>query len=116
MQPLRSGKRVYRSSINFLAAQEDIMPTHKKVQATLANCEKDHEAKLKLDGEFEEFEKLVRREAKKSRDVSKLLDPLRRLKIVTWGAAHGLYLVPAPLPKKKGKVSMARATHRARRK
>ena len=51
------------------------MPTHPKVPATPANCEKDHERKLRLNQEFKDFESLVRREAKKSRDVHELLEP-----------------------------------------
>ena len=93
------------------------MPTpHQKVLATPTNCEKDHEAKLKLDEEFEEFEKLVRREARKSREVRELLVPLETLKKFVHRGAYGRYLVPVPLPKKKKKVSKARATHRAGRK
>ena len=95
------------------------MPTpHEKVLATLENCEKDHNAKLKLDKEFEGFEKLVRREARKSREVAELLRPLGGLKQLLVRAAYGRHLVPVPVPppKKKKKVSTARTTHRARRK
>ena len=93
------------------------MPTpHQKVLATPTNCEKDHEAKLKLDEEFEEFEKLVRREARKSRDVRELLVPLERVKKFVIHGAHGRLLFPVPAPKKEGKVSRARATRRAGRK
>jgi len=92
------------------------MPTHQKVPATPANCEKDHQAKLKLDKEFKEFERLVRREAKKSREVRELLVPLESLKSFVIRGAYGRRLV-VPLPKKKKKVLTARATHRtARRK
>lgn len=90
--------------------------THPKVPATPANCEKDHERKLKLNEEFEDFESLVQREAKKSRDVRELLKPLGRLKTAIKFGAHGFYLVPPPPPpKNKRKVSTARATHRAGR-
>jgi hypothetical protein len=93
------------------------MPTpHEKVPATLTNCEKDHEAKLKLDEEFDDFEKLVLREAKKSREVSELIGPLERLKKFSQRAAYGRHLVPVPPPKGKKKVSTARATRRAGRK
>lgn len=88
---------------------------HQKVLATLANCEKDHKDKLKLDKEFEEFEKLVRREARKSREVHDLLLPLEGLKEFIVHGAYGKHLIVPP-PKKKKKVSTARATHRARRK
>jgi hypothetical protein len=95
------------------------MPTpykpHQKVPATPANCEKDHERKMKLNQEFKDFESLVRREAKKSRDVNELLKPLGRLKTAITHGAFGLYLVAEPLPEKKKKVSTARATHRAGR-
>ena len=115
MQPLRSGNRVYSSLTNFLAAQEDIMPTHPKVPATPANCEKDHERKMKLNEEFNDFESLVRREAKKSREVRELLVPLASLKKAIIFGAHGFYLVPVALPKEKRKVLTARAKRRAGR-
>jgi hypothetical protein len=91
------------------------MPTHQKVPATPANCEKDHQAKLKLDEEFKEFERLVRREAKKSREVRELLVPLESLKSFVIRGAYGRRFVPVPPPKKKKKVLTARATHRAGR-
>ena len=90
----------------------------KKVPATLANCEKDHKAKKKLKYEFKDFERLVRREAKKSRDVRELLKPLDSLKTAIKIGAHGVCFVPPPPPpppKNKRKVSTARATHRAGR-
>ena len=93
------------------------MPTpHQKVPATLTNCEKDREAKLKLAEEFEDFEKLVRREAKRSREIRELLVPLESLKKFVIHGAHGRLLVPVPQPKGKKKVSTARATHRTGRK
>ena len=119
MQPPRSGKFVYSSVTNFLAAQEDIMPTpykpNQKVPATPANCEKDHQRKMRLNQEFKDFESLVRREAKKSRDVRELLKPLDRLRTAITHGAFGFYLIAEPLPKKKKKVSTARATHRGGR-
>ena len=119
MQPLRSGKLVYSSLSDFLAAQEDIMPTpykpNQKVPATPANCEKDHQRKMRLNQEFKDFESLVRREAKKSRDVRELLKPLDRLRTAITHGAFGFYLIAEPLPKKKKKVSTARATHRGGR-
>lgn len=95
------------------------MPTpykpNQKVPATPANCEKDHERKMKLSQEFKDFESLVRREAKKSRDVQELLKPLGRLRTAIIHGAFGFYLVAEPLPKRKKKVSAARATHRTGR-
>jgi hypothetical protein len=88
--------------------------THPKVAATPANCEKDHERKMKLNQEFKDFESLVRREAKKSRDVQELLKPLDRLRTAIRFGAHGFYLVAEAPPKKK-EVPTARAAHRARR-
>ena len=94
------------------------MPTpykpNQKVPATPANCEKDHERKMKLSQEFKDFESLVRREAKKSREVEELLKPLDRLRTAIRFGAHGFHLLAEPLPKKK-KVSTARAAHRAGR-
>jgi hypothetical protein len=95
------------------------MPSsHQKVPATLANCEKDHKAKKKLEYEFEDFERLLQRDAKKSRDVQKLLKPLGKLRAAMKIGAYGAHLVPPPPPpppKNKRKGSTARATHRAGR-
>ena len=99
------------------------MPTpykpNQKVPATPANCEKDHQRKMKLNREFKDFESLVRREAKKSRDVQELLKPLGRLKTAIKFGAYGVIILPPPPPppppKNKGKGSTTRATHRAGR-
>ena len=96
------------------------MPTpykpNQKVPATPANCEKDHERKMRLNQEFKDFESLVRREAKKSREVHELLKPLDKLRTAIKHGAFGFYLVAEPLPKKKRKVSTARVTRGGRRK
>jgi hypothetical protein len=98
------------------------MPSsEKKVPATPANCEKDRKAKEKLKYEFKDFERLLLREGKESRDVQKLLKPFERLKAAIKVGAYGVIIVPPPPPppppppKNKGKVSTARATHRAGR-
>ena len=96
------------------------MPSsEKKVPATPANCEKDRKAKENLKYEFKDFERLLQREAKRSRDVHKLLKPLGRLKTAIKFGAYGVIILPPPPPppppKNKGKGSTARATRRAGR-
>jgi hypothetical protein len=81
------------------------MMPHPKVKATPANCERDHQRKLKLNEEFKDFETLVRKEAKKSPEVRELLVPLASLKKAIIFGAHGFYLLPVPPPKKKRKRS-----------
>ena len=68
---------------------------HRKVPATPANCEEDHQAKLKLNAEFEEFKTVVERAAKSSPDVQKLIVPLVKLEKAMIVAAHGRHLVAA---------------------
>lgn len=97
------------------------MPTRRRkvpVPATPANCKKDRKAKEKIEKEFTDFNKLVRQEAKKSREVRELLGPLAKLKrTIIWGVAHGIYLAstPVPPPKKGEAVLTARGGHRAGR-
>ena len=78
------------------------MPSqHPKVPATPANCEADHQAKLKLNGEFEKFKTVVERAAKSSPDVQKLIVPLVKLEKAMIVAAHGKHLVAAEDEKKQ---------------
>jgi signal transduction histidine kinase len=77
------------------------MPTHPKVPATSANCEEDHEAKLKLNQEFEEFKAVVENAAKISPDVQKLKVPLKKLENALIIAAHGKHLVAVEDEKKQ---------------
>lgn len=74
---------------------------HPKVPATAANCEEDHQAKLKLNAEFEQFKTVVEEAAKTSRDVQKLIVPLERLEKVMIVAAHGKHLVATGNDKKQ---------------
>lgn len=80
---------------------EGIMSNHPKVPATSANCEEDHEAKLKLNEEFEKFKEVVENAAKISPDVQKLKVPLKKLENAVIIAAHGRYLVPVKVEKKQ---------------
>lgn len=66
---------------------------HPKVPATSANCEADHQAKLKLHEKFEQFKTVVEKAAKTSPDVQKLIIPLERLERVMFIAAYGKHLV-----------------------
>jgi hypothetical protein len=69
------------------------MPQHRKVLATSANCEEDHRAKLKLNAEFKEFKTVVKKAAKTSSDIQKLIIPLVRLEKAIILAAFGKHLV-----------------------
>jgi hypothetical protein len=69
------------------------MPQHRKVLATSANCEEDHQAKLKLNAEFKEFKTVVKKAAKTSSDIQKLIIPLVRLEKAINLAAFGKHLV-----------------------
>jgi hypothetical protein len=74
---------------------------HPKVPATSDNCEKDHQAKLKLNAEFEEFKTVVEEAAKTSPPVQKLIVPLVKLEKAIIVAAHGVHLVAAEDEKKQ---------------
>jgi|HubBroStandDraft_6_1064221.scaffolds.fasta_scaffold1890445_1 hypothetical protein len=74
---------------------------HPKVPATSANCEEDHQAKLKLNAEFEEFKTVVEKAAKTSPDVQKLIVPLVKLEKAMNVAAHGRHLVATEDEKKQ---------------
>jgi hypothetical protein len=69
------------------------MPQHRKVLATSANCEEDHRAKVKLNVEFKEFKTVVKKAAKTSPDIQKLIIPLVRLEKAVVLAAFGKHLV-----------------------
>jgi hypothetical protein len=66
---------------------------HPKVPPTKANCEKDFQAKLKLNAQFKEFKKQVDKAAKSSPAVEKLKIPLKKLEDKIIIAAHGRHFV-----------------------
>jgi hypothetical protein len=74
---------------------------HPKVPATPANCEEDHQAKLKLNAEFEEFKRVFDKAAKTSPDVQRLIVPLEKLEKAMIVAAHGKHLVAVEDEKKQ---------------
>jgi len=89
------------------------MPSqHPKVPATSANCEEDHQAKLKLNEEFEEFKTVVEKAAKTSPDVQKLIVPLVKLEKAMIVAAHGKYLVAVEHEKKQRGRTITRVVKR----
>ena len=76
---------------------------HPKVPATPANFEKDHQDKMKLNAEFDQFKELVEKEAETSADVRKLIVPMIRLEKAIIIAAHGRHFIPVKQPKKQSK-------------
>jgi hypothetical protein len=74
---------------------------HPKVPATPANFEKDHQCKLKLNAEFDQFKELVEKEAKISPDVRKLIVPMLRVEKAIIFAAHGRHFIPVKHAKKQ---------------
>ena len=76
---------------------------HPKVPGTPANFEKDHEDKIKLNAEFDEFKELVEKEAKISPDVRKLIVPMIKLEKAIIIAAHGRHFIPVKQAKKQSK-------------
>jgi hypothetical protein len=67
--------------------------THKVVEPTKANFEKDCRNKVKLNKEFEEFNEVFAESALTSSDVKKLEVPLKKLKAVMHEVAHGFVFV-----------------------
>lgn len=74
---------------------------HPKVPPTPANLKRDHEDKLKLNAEFDQFRELVEKEAKISPDVRKLIVPMLRLEKAIIIAAHGKHFIPVKHAKKQ---------------
>jgi hypothetical protein len=75
--------------------EDSMTDKHPKVPATAENCEEDHQAKLALNDDFEDFKKKVLDAANKSTDIKNLVVPLLpRLENSVILAAHGRHLVP----------------------
>jgi hypothetical protein len=73
---------------------------HPKVPPTKANCEEDHENKLRLNAEFEKFKAIVEQAAKHSKEVEELLVPLKKLENAVLIGAHGKHFVPEKTEKR----------------